>query len=314
MKNPPKVSVLIRNLNEEEQLKILFSILDQQTYENFEVIFLDSGSSDNSLEFVKNYNSKYKIIIDEIDKALFTFGRALNICANLSNKPDYIISLSAHCFPTSKDFITNYVNIFEDSNCEIVYGKQIGYKDSMLSEASHLSKWFDKSYGIKKDNPFTNNGNCGYKFQIWEKYQFDENLTGCEDIEFASRALRDGAVIIYGEKITVQHFHSEDFKTVYFRYFREAIALNSIFSFKFSILNLMTNFFKEVLTDISFKYKNKNFAYRGIISILKYRFSKNLGHFNGFRSKESLNRLEIYYYGSSQYGKFKNNLYKKYFS
>ena len=57
MKNPPKVSVLIRNLNEEEQLKILFSILDQQTYENFEVIFLDSGSSDNSLEFVKNYKS-----------------------------------------------------------------------------------------------------------------------------------------------------------------------------------------------------------------------------------------------------------------
>ena len=59
MKNTPKVSVLIRNLNEEDQLKILFPILDNQTYENFEVVFLDSGSNDNSLEFVKNYNSKY---------------------------------------------------------------------------------------------------------------------------------------------------------------------------------------------------------------------------------------------------------------
>tara|TARA_B100000035_G_scaffold301613_1_gene298388 strand:- start:784 stop:1728 length:945 start_codon:yes stop_codon:yes gene_type:complete len=314
MKNTPKVSVLIRNLNEEEQLKILFPILDNQTYENFEVIFLDSGSNDNSLEFVKNYNSKYKIIIDEIDKALFTFGRALNICANLSNKPDYIISLSAHCFPISNDYITNYVNIFEDSDCEIVYGKQVGYKDSMLSEASHLSKWFDEKYGMKKDTPFTNNGNCGYKFKIWEKYQFDENLTGCEDIEFASRALKDGAGIIYGDKITVQHFHSEDFKTVYFRYFREALALNSIFSFKFSILNFITNLFKEVLTDISFKYKNKSFAFRDIISILKYRFSKNLGHFNGFRNKESHNKSKIYYYNSKQYDKFKINLYKKYFS
>ena len=314
MKNAPKVSILIRNLNEEKKLKILFPILDDQTYENFEVVFLDSGSTDNSLEFVKNYKSKYEITIDEIDKTLFTFGRALNICANLSNKPDYMISLSAHCFPTNNDFISNYVNIFENSNCDIVYGKQVGYKDSMLSEASHLTKWFDENYGTKKNNPFTNNGNCGYKFKMWEKYQFDENLTGCEDIEFASRALKDGAEIIYGDKIAVQHFHTEGFETIYFRYFREAVALNSIFSFNFSIFNFMNNLFKEVLTDISFKYKNKNFAFRDIVSILRYRFSKNLGHFNGFRSKESLNKSKIYYYEDSQYGKFKNNLYKKYFS
>tara|TARA_B110000014_G_C20126874_1_gene601388 strand:+ start:5859 stop:6803 length:945 start_codon:yes stop_codon:yes gene_type:complete len=314
MINTPKVSILIRNLNEEMKLKILFPILNDQTYKNFEVIFLDSGSTDNSLEFVKNYNSKFEIITDEIDKELFSFGRALNICANLSNKPDYMISLSAHCFPISKDFILNYVNIFENNNCDIVFGKQIGYKDSMLSEASHLSRWFDGKYGVKKNNPFTNNGNCGYRFKIWEKYQFDENLTGCEDIEFACRALEDGAVLFYGDQITVQHFHTEDFKTIYFRYFREALALNSIFSFKFSILNFIANFFKEVLSDISFKFKNKNYAFRGIISILRYRFSKNLGHFNGFKDYEYFSKEKFYYYSNLQNPKFKNKLYKKYFS
>ena len=81
----------------------------------------------------------------------------------------------------------------------------------------------------QKNNPFTNNGNCGYKFKIWEKYQFDENLTGCEDIEFASRALKDGALIIYGDKIAVQHFHTEGFQTIYFRYFRSNSSKFNIF-------------------------------------------------------------------------------------
>ena len=50
-----KATILIRCLNEVENLKILFPILESQNNKNFEVVFIDSGSSDGSFEFVQNF-------------------------------------------------------------------------------------------------------------------------------------------------------------------------------------------------------------------------------------------------------------------
>jgi rhamnosyltransferase len=313
LKDSPKVSLLIRNLNERKNLEILFPILNSQEYKNFEVIFLDSGSTDGSIEFIQNFDSKFDIIVDSITKEEFTFGRALNVCSKLAVKPDYLITLSAHCFPLSEHFISNYVNNFLKYNCDIVYGSQVGYKHSMLSEASHLKSWFDDNYGIKNPSPFSNNGNCGYKFTIWEEFKFDENLTGCEDIELASRAIEKGRIIAYGENIGVSHYHEEDFEQIYFRYYREALALNSIFSFRYTIIRFLKNIINESLTDLLYKYKNKGFVSRSIVEILKYRYFKNLGHYRGFKKKKEISNLKLFSYSDSKDEELRRHLFAKYF-
>ena len=71
-----KASILIRCLNELDNLKILFPILESQTFKKFEIIFIDSGSTDGSFEFVKNYKSEIPIILEKIDKSIFSFGSA----------------------------------------------------------------------------------------------------------------------------------------------------------------------------------------------------------------------------------------------
>lgn len=312
--NTPKVSVLIRNLNEEKNLKILFPILNSQSYNNFDVIFLDSGSSDNSIEFVKNFKSKFKIIIDHIAKEEFSFGKALNLCANLAKNSEYIISLSAHCFPVSEHFIENYVKNFKETKSEIIYGKQTGYKNSLISEASHLENWFDNDFGIKKLNPFSNNGNCGYKYSVWRELKFNEKLTGCEDIEFAIRALKKGYNIAYCDEITVEHFHLENKHSIFIRYFREAMALNSIYEYKFTIFNFLRNLTIETLNDIIFKLKNKKFSNNKLTSIFIYRFYKQVGHYKGFKNQNFSNNYKIYYYDDFNDTVLKNNLFKKYLS
>jgi len=313
LKESPKVSLLIRNLNERHNLEILFPILNNQEYTNFEVIFLDSGSSDRSIEFIQSFDAKFNIIVDSITKEEFTFGRALNICAKLAVKPIYLIALSAHCFPLSEHFISNYVNNFLKYNCDIVYGMQVGYKHSMLSEASHLKSWFNDNFGIKNPNPFSNNGNCGYKFTTWEDFKFDETLTGCEDIEFASRAIEKGRIIAYGENIGVSHYHVENFEQIFFRYYREALALNSIFSFDFTKIRFLKNIISESLTDLLYKNQNKEFDSRSIVEILKYRYFKNLGHYRGFKKKPEISNFKLFNYEDSKDEELRRQLYAQYF-
>lgn len=53
-KNKPLVSIIIVNWNGEELLKDCFISLFESTYRNFEVIFVDNGSVDNSIETIQS--------------------------------------------------------------------------------------------------------------------------------------------------------------------------------------------------------------------------------------------------------------------
>lgn len=307
----PKVSILLRNLNESQNLKILFNILNDQTYENFEVVFLDSGSTDNSVQIAETFESKYNITVKHISKSEFTFGRALNKCFEYSNSPKYVISLSAHCFPVNNDFIKNYVDLFLESNADIIFGKQSGYKDSKLSEASHLNTWFGDVYGTKKNNPFSNNGNCGYDAEIFKKIKFNEELTGCEDIDLASKVLENNGKIIYGKGIEVEHYHDENLKTIFYRYYREALALNKIYPYKFKKREFILSLIKQTYKDIYFKFKNSSYQSRSIVSIFLYRLVKNYAHYKGFKEM-NIPSIKIYNYVDD--GTYSKNLYKHYLS
>lgn len=311
MSDSPKVSILLRNLNESQNLKLLFDILNQQTYNNFEVVFLDSGSTDNSVHLAETFKSNYNISVHHINKNEFTFGRALNRCIEYSNSPKYVISLSAHCFPVDKNFIKNYVNLFLETNADIVFGKQSGFIKSKLSEASHLNTWFGEDYGIRSNNPFTNNGNCGYKIEIFENLKFNEELTGCEDIDLASKILENNGKIIYGKGLEVQHYHDENLKIIFYRYYREALALNKIYPYKFKISELLLSLIKQTKKDINFKFKTKSYQSRSLLNILLYRIVKNYAHFRGFK-ENTISSKKIYNYSDDDV--YSKRLYEQYLS
>lgn len=57
-----KISIIIPIYNGFNYIDKLFESVLNQTYNNYEVIFINDGSSDNSLELLKKYKNKYKFV------------------------------------------------------------------------------------------------------------------------------------------------------------------------------------------------------------------------------------------------------------
>ena len=60
MHHTPKVSIVIVNYNGAQFIENLFKSLYQQTYRDFEVIFVDNNSQDNSLQLLQKLINEYK--------------------------------------------------------------------------------------------------------------------------------------------------------------------------------------------------------------------------------------------------------------
>lgn len=83
-------SVIIPNFNGSELLKICLPSLKKQSFKNFEVIIIDNGSSDESINYIKNHFPCYFII--ELTKNL-GFATAVNKGIKKA-KGEYIILLN----------------------------------------------------------------------------------------------------------------------------------------------------------------------------------------------------------------------------
>lgn len=58
----PKISVIIPNYNYEKFISATIESVLSQTYENIEIIVVDDGSKDNSLEVLKNFGDKIRVV------------------------------------------------------------------------------------------------------------------------------------------------------------------------------------------------------------------------------------------------------------
>ena len=289
----PTVSAVIRAMNEGDHIGRLLEGLEDQTITPDEVVVVDSGSTDGTVDIAAAHGCK----IVRIDKSEFSFGRALNRgCAAASG--DILLIASAHVYPVYNTFVEHMTGAFDRKGVAIAYGRQIGDQRTKFSESRVMLKWFPPENIWDQGHPFCNNANAAVLRSAWAESPYDESLTGLEDLDFARKALARGHKISYVADAPVVHVHEEPWSVICNRYRREAIAYSRIIGGeRMSLPSALGLALSNVASD--YRHALRTGRLRGnILGIPHFRSAQFIGAWQGFRAPDEISArlLERFYY------------------
>jgi len=288
----PACSIVIRAYNEGQHIGRLLTGITQQTLKDVQVILVDSGSSDDTIEVA----SRYPVQVVHIRPQDFTFGRSLNLGIAASVAPLVAIA-SAHVYPVYPDWLERLLVPFADPRVALTYGRQRGCETSKFSEHQVFARWFPEGSGLRQDHPFCNNANAAIRRDLWEKHAYNETLPGLEDLAWARWAHEQGHVITYVAEAEVVHVHNETWRGIYNRYRREGMAFKQIYPQEdFRLLDLVRLFLGNVSSDLQAAARSGT---HGVLwSVLRFRWNQFWGTYQGYRRSGPLTRQlkEAFYY------------------
>jgi len=222
-----KISVIIITKNQKNILqKSLPVLLDQNLKGEYEVIVVDSGSTDGARKYVKSL----PVQLLKIKPKTFNFAKAFNVGAQKA-KGKYLIRLSGDVIPIGKNWLNQITRPFRDPETGGVYGvytitgrKGYGYPDFWPAERfpKKLTKYSVKPtflmgvnmFGYQFGNDITREkvfnfagGCCAIREKTWRKRPFNESLFGGEDAEYAWFLHLIGYNIVCNPKAKTIHEH-----------------------------------------------------------------------------------------------------------
>lgn len=296
-----EASIIIRTLNEARYLPCLLEAIDAQRSEfRCEVIVVDSGSTDGTLEIAHSHGCR----ILTIAKKEFSFGRSLNLGCQAAIG-DYLVIISGHCVPCHGSWLQRLVTPLTEGVVSYTYGRQLGGPDSHWSEHRIFAKYFPEQSAVPQLGIYCNNANSALLRSAWERYRFDEQLTGLEDIQLAQRLVGDGGKVGYVAEASAFHYHHEDWQQVKKRFEREAIALQWIRpDLTVRKRDIFRYLVQGVASDLLHARRNRVPVQR-CPTVWQYRLAQYWGSYIGNRHSRELSASlrESYFYPNEKKGR-----------
>jgi glycosyltransferase involved in cell wall biosynthesis len=211
MKYQPLVSVVMPNYNNAKYVGISIVSVLEQTYKNIEIIVVDDGSTDNSLELIKSIEGQIKVIS--------TTNNGSASARNLGIKSS---SGSIIAFLDSDDIwdsqkIEKQVSILLKNELDLVYcsGREFGERAD--EHVVHRAKFSGNCYPYFSKNPTVAIISLGCSSAILKREVitksglFDEKFKGpAEDWDFFRRVCRYGNVDFIDEELVWYRIHDRN--------------------------------------------------------------------------------------------------------
>ncbi len=208
MKDKPLVSIIIPNYNYEKTIKVCLDSVIRQTYKNIEIVFVDDGSTDKSVEIASKYPCK--IIKSKINKGA---SAVRNLGADNSSG-DILFFLDSDV-ALFEDAIENTVIAFKNDDslgsvCGI-YAKEPLYNDSLVEEYRILQGHYWRISSEGYVTPAFVSLGAIRRDVFYEIGKFNEKIEGAsvEDLEIGFRINVNYKLLLTTK---VQGYHDDEYK------------------------------------------------------------------------------------------------------
>jgi rhamnosyltransferase len=218
----PLISVVIPVKNGADTLrKCLDGIFSQTLRDRLEVIILDSGSSDGTLELLK----EYPVSVKPVAPGEFNHGDTRNLGVDLA-KGEFVALTVQDAAPASDDWLETMLRHFENPDVAGVCGQQIVAHDPdknplqwfrPSSEAAPFTVWFSdpsvfSAMSGRLQHSYCNwdDVNAMYRKSMKAELPF-RRIMFSEDTLWARDALLKGLTLVYDYRARVYHYHHQNF-------------------------------------------------------------------------------------------------------
>lgn len=256
------VSIIIPVKNGEKTLgDTLSMIYSQESQYLFEVIIIDSGSTDNTLQIAKSHPVRvYTIKPDE-----FAHGKVRNFGAELAHGK-YLVYTTQDAIPFNELWLANLIRNFEEPDVAGVYGRQIPYETTNPIESFFISNHYPETRSVKRkgsgsldiDTIFFSDVNSSLRKTVWEKYPYDNEIITSEDGEWAKKVLLAGYTIVYDPTSAVYHSHSFSLRSVFKKYFECGIAVSKYAKEEYRSTRFIKEGFGYVMEEMRYLVKRRH--------------------------------------------------------
>lgn len=294
-------SIIIPVKNGGELFKKVLETTLEQNFKDFEVIVIDSGSKDGSVEYIKSLQNKYNyLILKQIEPKDFRHGKTRNYGAELA-KGEFLIFITHDALPYDENWLKEMIKPFK-LNEEIVgvFARHLPYQECDIFEKENLRRHFEnfgqnivlykiedkKRYetdeGYRHLLCFYSDNASAMRKSIWETVPYDD-VDFAEDQLWAKKILELGYTKAYNSKAVVYHSHNYGFKELLKRSYDDHKGLYKIYGYVpvKSIFLLPLHIAKAIYSDIYFLKKQKNIQKIEKLKWLGFSISKNIAKYIG---------------------------------
>lgn len=233
----PLLSVLLLTKNGGERFgQVLEALFACRGADLAEVILVDSGSTDQTLELAARYPAVER---HDIRAADFGHGRTRNFAARLA-RGEILLFLVQDAVPAGTDLIDRLVAPFgRDASVAAVFARQEARADANPVERFYLASTYGEERQVREPvveanertrirSIFFSNVCSAIRREVWSSIPFDETLIMSEDQLWARQALEAGHRIVYEPAAVVEHSHNYRLVELFRRNFDSGHSLRGI--------------------------------------------------------------------------------------